>query len=394
MSKKENILNKTYANFSATGRVKVNKNDGFQLNIQSKNNPNYIYSRATLHVDCGKERLSFAQLMGGYDVNDPYPIIAFGKDKEGKTDFKKQIEIEWDDRLDSKVLEQVSDFSLITVGLAKDTNTKGEEVVLFKKFLSPYDAIEYIKENLVEDSVVRVNGHIEFNEYEGKTSAQKVIKSIYLTNATEDKFGASFKQQILIDKDSLGEKDDDGLIPLTGYVVNYNRDVKENVALPYTIYIDPSKYKKWDLVSKLFKPTKKDQILVWTLEGVYKIITETVETTIEDLSDDLRTLVEVGMLSEEEALTRAVGSNRSKEAVLFEAFSTRKNKDGIDEFELQDDLYTIDDLVFLSHFENVPNKKTAKKEESKSVNPFAGIEDSVSTDNIDDIFDDFLAGLD
>lgn len=392
MSKKEG-LRKTYATFTATGRVKFNKNDGFQINQHSKNKPDYVYSRMTLHIDCGKERLSFAQLIGGYDTNNPLPIRAFGKNEDGTTNFNVQYEIEWENRKDPKVLEQVSDLNLITVGLAEGINSRGVKSLIFEKFLSPYDAINYIYENIKEDSIVRVHGTLDFSEINGRVIINKNVKSIYLVDTPEDKFGATFRIQLLLDEHSLGQKQDNGLYPLQGYVVNYDKDVKQNIALPLTIYIDPTRYKNWASVVKYLKPTKKDQILVWGIQGSFKIITETVEITLNDLSHDLRQLVELGMITEQDALTRAISSNRSEEIMLFESFATRKSEDGIDVFDLDGNLYTIDDIIFKEQLlskektKSTPTNK-GNKETKTTGTLFAEIDDDLSLD-LDDILAKF-----
>lgn len=390
-------LKSTYNKFYAVGKVRVNKKNGFVIDATSKNNEDYVYSSASLHLDCGKERLSFAQLIGGYNVSDPLPIKVSGKDNDGKEDYKKRFEVDWEDREDKEILKDVGDSNFITVGLETYTDEKtNKEKVLYKKFLSAYDAIPYIEEHLKEDTVVRVNGDVKFGIYNDKTSVNKNITYIALSNAEEEKFYATFRIKLLIDNESLGEEDEEGLVPLSGYVIDWHKAAKGNIAIPYTIFVDPSKYKNWENIKKKLQPKDSNDIWLWGINGIYAIQSETVEVTVDDLPDDLKEMIEDGMISEEEAIVRAVGGNKSKEIALFDTFQTRKDENNQDVYDRETELYTAEDLVFASHFDKKGSKSkggsTKSKGKSASKDPFTKT-DLSKVAGIDEDLEDFLNDL-
>ena len=111
----------------------------------------------------------YAELMGGYGAERDNVVYVHGKDEDGKDDFENRFTIDWDDRFDEKILESVGDLCFMTVGLEKDKNGK----VFYKKFLTPYDMIAYINENLEDGMVVNVKGQLKYSSYEGNVKVRK-----------------------------------------------------------------------------------------------------------------------------------------------------------------------------------------------------------------------------
>src|SRR5690606_25401921 len=117
----------------------------------------WIYNALNLGVFCGeKHGVVYAEMMGGYGAERDNVIYVHGKKDDGKDDFENRFTIDWDDRFDEDILDEVGDMCFLTVGLEKDKNDK----VFYKKFLSQYDAIVYIKENLTDGMVVNVKGNL------------------------------------------------------------------------------------------------------------------------------------------------------------------------------------------------------------------------------------------
>ena len=165
-----------------------------------------------LGVDCSdKYGTIYCELMGGYSEDNENKIYAHGKNDDGSDDFEKQIIVDWEDRFNEDVLEEVGDLSFITVGLEKTSADK----TFYKKFLSAYDAVAYIKENLKEDMVVNVRGNLKYSSYNDTVQVRKNITSIALSKADDpSKYKATFTQSILLDKDSANLKMQECLIML------------------------------------------------------------------------------------------------------------------------------------------------------------------------------------
>lgn len=302
--KEKTPLKKGRAEFELVGIAKINNNT-FTLNAKSKTS-DWIYNRLNIGVDCGAGNVVYCEAMGGYGSQrkENFVYNVKGKKlKEGTTDkytddFSNIFNIAWEDRFNKKVLDEVGEGSFLRAGVEKDKDGK----TFTKKFLSEYDLIAYLNENqeLIKDKAIRIKGEIEYSVYEGSTQVKKNIKSVYISEAKEEDFKASFTQTILVDKDSIGRIDKEtGLIPLYAIVVDYTKlyngkEVKTNIPFQRTFYFDNEKLAK---VLKVKKGVTEIQVTGDIIEGQAKAT-----LSIDDLPEDIRELIEIGAYTEEEAV--------------------------------------------------------------------------------------------
>lgn len=377
MAKKtdKNPLKKGVSQFNLVGKVKINDNT-FALDTESQTS-DYIYSRANIGIDTGNG-VVFSSLMGGYFATKDNVVYVHGvkKNDAGKevSDYDNRFTIDWEDRFDDAILETVGDDCFIKIGIEKTSKGK----TFTKKFLSAYDAIEYLSEHLTEDMVVNVSGNLQYQYYNDSVSVQKNIKSIYLSTKDENDFKAEFRQTILLDSDSVGKLDKEkNTYPIDCYVVDYvgkldGNEIKQNVVMPKTFYFDvldvenPDKTKK--LLDKFFKPTKKNKILELGVIGSFCEGGVISTATLDDLDDDVKIMLEAGMLTEEEALAKYTTGERERRMVIKQ-FITRNDSNDSDKPHLvimkDEDKYTVDDLVFISQF--IDSDDTDEPEEVEEV---------------------------
>ena len=198
MARKEKAVleKKGWANsFVLVGEAKINADYTYKLDERSEKS-DWVYNSLNLGVDCGDVcGTVYAELMGGYGAERDNVVYVHGKDEDGKDDFENRFTIDWDDRFDEKILESVGDLCFMTVGLEKDKNGK----VFYKKFLTPYDMIAYINENLEDGMVVNVKGQLKYSSYEGNVKVRKEISSLVLSKADDrSKYHANFTQTMLL----------------------------------------------------------------------------------------------------------------------------------------------------------------------------------------------------
>ena len=177
--------------------------------------------------------------------------------------------------------------------------------------------------------VVNVKGNIGYSEYDGNVSTKKEITSIVLSKMEEADFRAIFSQTILVDSKSIGKKNEDkGTMELTGYVVDYvgkpkidgkKVEVKKNVSFPKTFEVAINKNPEITakMLQRFFKP-KKGKITEVTVTGNLVEGGSTVTITEDDIPDDIKELIEMGLYSEEEAEKKiAVGNgNRERRMII------------------------------------------------------------------------------
>ena len=291
--------------------------------------------------------------MGGYNSEQAGVIYAHGKNDDGSDDFNAKIQVDWEDRFNPDILESVGDLCFMTVGLEKTDKGK----TFYKKFLSPYDAIAYIKDNLTENMVVNVKGTIKYSEYNDNVQVRKNINSVVLSKVDDpSKYSAHFVQTILIDKDSVSLKSDridkdKGVVYVDARVLDYLKEKNGveirgqypyNKQFEFAMNFENEKQCKL-IMDKVFKVKKG--ITQITFEGDFIEGGATVKATIDDIPDDIKDLIEAGVFTEEEALARcSTNGNREQRMVLRKPYIKLVGEDKIPTIQKFEEKYTEEDL--------------------------------------------------
>lgn len=315
----------------------------------------WVYNALNLGVDCGeKHGTVYAELMGGYSEENENRIFAHGKNDDGNDDFEKQIIVDWDDRFNDDVLEEIGDLSFITIGLEK--TDKGQ--TFYKKFLSAYDAIAYVKEHLSEDMVVNIRGNIKYSTYNDVVQVRKNITSIALSKVDDpSKYKATFTQSVLIDKDSASLKSenidkDKGVMYVDTKVLDYVKEVngiEVKGQYPYNKqfefvmdFSNQAACKK--IMDKLFK-VKKGFTQI-TFDGEFIEGGAVVTATWDDIPDDIKDLVDMGVYTEEEALAKCTANgSRERRMVLTKPMIKLVGEDKVPVLQKFEEKYEEDDLI-------------------------------------------------
>lgn len=369
MSEKK-VINRSdwVSTFTLIGKPVINDYT-FKIDEKSEKS-NWVYNALNLGVDSGEKfGTVYAELMGGYSEENENRIFAHGKKDDGSDDFEKQIVVDWEDRFDEDVLENIGDLSFITVGLEKTSEGK----TFYKKFLSAYDAIAYIKDHLTEDVVVNVKGNLKYSSYNDNVQVRKNITSIVLSKVDDAaNYKATFIQSVLIDKDSASFKNidkDKGILYVNARVLDYVKEVngvEVKGQYPYNKqfefamdFSNEAACKK--IMDKLFKVKKG--ITQITFEGEFVEGGAVVTATWDDLPDDIKDLVEMGVYSKEEALAKCTANgSRERRMVLKKPQIKLIGEDKTPVIQCFEERYTEDDLVLDYLYES--KKSSAKNDES------------------------------
>ena len=354
-TKERKALKKGKAAFNLIGRVKVTDKT---FNLDNSYDSGWTDNSMYVGVDCGNGNTVYAEMRGGFFPDKDNVIRAYSKDEKDDAGKSKSVEIAWEDRLDESLYDSISDSSFLTVGVEKDVKDK----TVYKKFLTAYDAVEYLNEHLEDGMIVNVKGTIGYSEYEGNVSTKKEITSIVLSKIDDEAdFKATFSQTILVDSKSIGRKNDDkGTMELAAYVVDYvgkpkidgeKIEVKKNVTYPKTfeVAINENPEITAKMLQRFFKP-KKGKITEITVTGNLVEGGSTVNITEDDIPDDIKELIEMGLYSEEEAEKKiAVGNgNRERRMIIVKPDITYvgTGDDRKPTVAFEDGKYDEDDLYF------------------------------------------------
>jgi hypothetical protein len=395
-----NTLKKGVSQFQLIGEAKIND---YTFKIDEQSASGWVYNNMNLGVDCGNGNTVYCDMMGGYSSTSDSVIYVHGKieNDNGKEvdDYENRFTVDWEDRFDEDIIEQVGKQCFITVGLEKDNKGK----TFAKKFLSAYDAIEYIKSNLEEGMVINVKGNLKYSSYQGNTQVKKEVTSVFLSKADDpSKYSATFQQTILIDKDSLDKYDkESSSFPINAYVVDYvgkygenKQEIRQNVAFPKTFQFNISETeleKGTKLANKLFK-AKKDNVNELLVEGDIIEGQAKINITLDDVPDDIKELIELGAYTEEEALAKcAVGNTREKKMVIRKPVIriVGEGDDKTPTIIRTDNKYKFDDLIFLSQLINEDDDDDSKgKASDKDNSNDEDDNEEYSLDDLDKLLDE------
>lgn len=376
INKKKLEKKKWVGSFQIIGEAKIN--DYTYKFDEKSDKSDWVWNALNLGIDCGeKYGTVYTEMMGGYGSERDNIINVHGKNDDGTDDFDNKFTIDWDDREDDGVLKDLGELCFIKVGIEKDKNDK----TFVKNFLSAYDAIQYVKEHLENGCVINVKGNLKYSTYNDKISIKKEITSIFLSKVEDkSKYCAKFTQTMLLKKDSVGKIDKDkGIIPVYGVVLEYfknwnNKEVKQFVPLEKTFELEV------DINNRTAVETWINKILK-VKKGVTEIIFEgdlieggaLIETTIDDLPDDIKELITIGAYTEEEALAKCTeNAGKDKRMVIRKPVIKMVGDDGskVPVVQKQEEKYSEEDLVLDFMFTNedddddteeVPVKKNKAK---------------------------------
>lgn len=353
MANEKNVITKSdwVSNFTLIGEAKVNDYT-FKIDEHS-NKSSWIYNSMNLGIDCGEKfGCVYAELMGGYSEDRENIIYVHGKDGNGNDDFGQTFTVDFEDRLNDEVLESVGDLCFITVGLEKTDKGK----TYYKNFLSAYDAIAYVQEHLEDGMVVNVRGRLQYSIYNDNVQVRKTIQSIVLSNVDDpSKYVARFTQSVLLDKDSASLKDvdkDKSVMYVNARVLDYLKElngVEIRGQYPYNVTFEfPMDLTKPDTCKKIYEKLfkVKKNVRQVTFEGEFVEGGAVVQTSWEDVPDDIKDLVEIGVYSKEEALQKcSANGSRERRMLLKKPHIKLVGDDKTPVIQVFDDKYTEDELI-------------------------------------------------
>ena len=337
------------SNFRLVGRAKLNDNS---FKIDEVSESGWCYCNINLGVDCGENYgVTYANLMGGFSKENDNYIYVHGKKEDGSDDFQNNFTISWEDRDNEDILNEVGDACFYRIGL--ESTESGKTYV--QKFLSPYDAIKYLHENLADDMVINVQGNLKYNFYNGNVNMQRDIRSIFLSKAEPENYKATFTQSVLIDSDSINPREDidteNKIVKVHTRVIDYVKELNGNIIkgqypMPFTFEYEYDSKEMFDKIYKLLFKVKKN-IKQINFEGEFINTGATVQATMDDITDDVKTLIAMGLYTEEEILTKYAAQGGIERRYVLRRPIVRiegdENKQTVP--QIFDDRYTEEDLI-------------------------------------------------
>ena len=360
-------LKKTRNYFTAIGYARVND---LTFTIDKINNSNtYKYNKANLKLEFENNNSLYFESFDGYSINTNGDY-AGSKIYVNNKDTNEMFNIDFEERNNEQILEMISPMNFKRVGIFKDANNKLD----IKNFLSDYDMIQYLKDNLEDKTLVKITGVLQYNENNGNVYVRQVIKNLYVIDElrSTDKIGCQFNQEIILTHDSIDMNDiKKRELNVNATIIEYCSNSKENkpITKQFAIALDKNKPKEVTAMAMFIKnylKPPKDVIRSINLKCKIENAVEETKLTEADITDDLKLLIDAGFMSIDDVLKSSSARTTSTSKLYILEPIIIKNAQGKLTIDYDDEKYK--DLVFTNvTFEEVPfddDEEENKKDEA------------------------------
>jgi hypothetical protein len=242
-----------------------------------------------LGIKAGDNNLAFIEMFGMVQKK----IFSMNSENE-------KIEINWDDRFDKDSIKTVANYKKFTIDLGEGFERQD--------FISAYDAVLYLKENLGKyKGKVCITGQWVKQWYKDRYYDKFQAQNFYAV-ADDTKNKLALTVDIYYDKNGLDDKDfkKENRIYLDGYIKQYiNKDEKSKF-IPQQFVLDGTKMdftndkhvKLFDYRKK-FMSTDKKTVVHMQWDVTYLNGADTVEFTEDQLTKSQKEQVELGLATVE-----------------------------------------------------------------------------------------------
>lgn len=348
-------LQKGKSYITVVGRAKIGENT-FSGDKTSKTS-DYQYKRVNIGIETQEGNNIYGEMMGGFSPSQNYPIKA--RTKEGEN-----VDIAWADRFNESIIDTLNSFSTFNIGLIRDgeepeEGAEDKRKLVVKRFLSAFDAHDYIKEHLKGGMMIMAKGSYSFNEHNDDTKRKFQVQDIYLSRSEEG--FANFVQTVILDqdsitKDSVKNAKTTGEIVVNARAVDYvgkidGKKIGKNMLFDFPITIkvneeDPTITEK--IIANLFK-VKKGKVREIAIEGQIFEGYEQQKVSEKDIqiTKDVQELIAMGLYSKEEAMEKmTVRGNKISKLVFTRPFILKDKDDATKiKMDVNDEKYVPEDLI-------------------------------------------------
>ena len=287
----------------------------------------WTINRARFTVDCGNQR-RFVEVSGGKweKESDNFVYTTFKENKDGEVKYTS-AKVEWNKRFNQEVVDQVANFKLYTLDLYSDKirealRTSGDvatatEYEKYKyTYISSYDFAIKVKEFLEAgkfgDEKYVVTGTIDYTYSINKSGEGSYYKTFNVTSirragVEEEECAVGKYDYYFMPETVLGEEDEDGDLPVYGYLQYYDRASKKNyyVAAPILIAKDNPKKQGFEGLFKMGPDDAAVQLVglsVSFFEG-----SEEKDIDLSELNENQSKLLASGLIDDEYLRNEANG---------------------------------------------------------------------------------------
>lgn len=286
------------------------------------------------------------EINGGKWIDDSRNTVkTSGRSENGEK--PPMIEIPWAKRFDEEEINKVAGYKIYTF----DPFTFEEKKTIdddakkkIKHFISTYDYSQYMKKVLdsgkYADTLFKISGTIDYQYSEKNNAYYQTLTVNKIFKVPDDaECSAEMRTTVFYSAESTEN------FPLFNvYAANYFSSVKKSMFVPLNLIIYSDGTEKGDTRAQRFKDlfSKFEDHEVKSVSLVCTMIdgSDRKQLTLDDLDEETRELVDLGLMDEAEALRSVGGSVRGEKKKEMRIKSLARSKGGV----CVDTDYTLDIL--------------------------------------------------
>lgn len=347
------------ANFEIIATLKaVKDSDNFKALEVRDFDSGWQNTRYRFNAVSGNSRFLLEIGGGKWKDDKKNKILTFARAETGKKPEK--LEIKWEDRKNPEIINQVAGFKIYTCNLLtfderKALEDEGKEEEAKKKNHQFLEKTEYaalvkkvVESDKYKDVKFRILGTVDFQysekngQYYRTLSVDKMYKVPDDTDYKAEMTINTFYTEDAIDDESYGENKKMFFNCYTDYYFN---SIKDNRFVPMTLIINGNGDDKADKKAMAFKKKLTefdDEATVRKCGLVCQMIdgAEEQEITYDDLDEDTRDNIDMGLIELEDAIKALGGSMYGERITEYRVKSLARNSAKGSEVTV----YTEDDL--------------------------------------------------
>lgn len=346
----ERQIKTTNGYFDVVGEIIIDAKT-FTLGQPGKNNQNWIQNIFNPKIEADNGKSMYMRLSSGYDAVKGKTIYARSKSETN-------LEVAFGDRMNENIVSLVDEKSFIRVGVSKELvkdESTGKEYKqwVYKNFLDTFDVVAFLQQimPLASKQKVRMTGAIRFSTYNGEVQRNYELQSIYLLNGNEDEGKEmqpklEFTQNVLLTKGCVVDELDkeNGVATVNALVMI--KEKKEFKTVPLKLLMKPQDEKTRETYKKLiprFFEVPEDKVRKINLECIFEVGYVAGNVSEEDLPQEAKELLDMGLYSMEEVMKMYAVRQRVDNLLIRRP--KMKIVDGKPSVEMNDNEYLPSDLV-------------------------------------------------
>jgi hypothetical protein len=315
------------ANFEIVATLKaVKDSDNFKALEIKDFESGWQNTRYRFNAISGNNRFMLEISGGKWKDDKKNRILTFSRAETGKKPEK--LEVKWEDRKNPEIIDKVAGFKIYTCNLLtyeerKALEEEGKEDEAKKKnhqFLEKTEFATLVKKVIdsgkYADAKFRILGTVDFQYSESKGQYYRTLSVDKMYKVSDD---TPYKAEMTINtfytEDAIDDEsyDETKKMIFDCYTDYYFNSIKENRFVPITLIINGDGDEKAEKKAMAFKKKLMafdDEATVRKCGLVCQMIdgAESVAITYDDLDEETRDNIDMGLISEEDAI-KAAGGN-------------------------------------------------------------------------------------